>query len=115
MKHWMIWTAGLSVAFGIAAAPVAAADKVASRPAVSKPANPTEDWSITAVNKDSGGFDYCAAGTKVVWDVDVLREGLVRVYRADDPEHPTMFHRGETADAEPAVPGWRMLVDELFD
>ncbi|GEO42438.1 hypothetical protein SAE02_65860 [Skermanella aerolata] len=64
MKHWMIWTAGLSVAFGIAAAPVAAADKVASRPAVSKPANPTEDWSITAVNKDSGGFDYCAAGTR---------------------------------------------------
>ena len=64
MKHWMIWTAGLSVAFGIAAAPVAAADKVASRPAVSKPANPTEDWSITAVTKDSGGFDYCAAGTR---------------------------------------------------
>ncbi|HEX8243051.1 MAG TPA: Uma2 family endonuclease, partial [Longimicrobium sp.] len=27
--------------------------------------------------------DYFAAGTQVVWDVDVLREGLIRVYRAD--------------------------------
>jgi Uma2 family endonuclease len=59
--------------------------------------------------------DYFAAGTRVVWDVDVLREALIRVYRADDPEHPAVFRRGETADAEPAVPGWRFPVDELFD
>jgi Uma2 family endonuclease len=59
--------------------------------------------------------DYFAAGTQVVWDVDVLREGLIRVYRADDPEHPTVYRRGEVAEAEPAVPGWRMPVDELFD
>jgi Uma2 family endonuclease len=59
--------------------------------------------------------DYFAAGTLVVWDVDVLREGVVRVYRADDPEHPTVYRRGEVAEAEPAVPGWRMPVDELFD
>jgi Uma2 family endonuclease len=58
---------------------------------------------------------YFAAGTQVVWDVDVLREGLVRVYRADAPEHPTVYRRGEVAEAEPAVPGWRMAVDELFD
>jgi len=57
---------------------------------------------------------YFAGGTQVVWDVDVLREGCVRVYRADDPEHPTVYRRGEVADAEPAVPGWRMRVDELF-
>jgi Uma2 family endonuclease len=57
---------------------------------------------------------YFAGGTQVVWDVDVLREGVVRVYRSDDPEHPTIYHRGEIADAEPAVPGWRMPVDELF-
>jgi hypothetical protein len=25
-----------------------------------------------------------------------------------------MFRRGDIADAEPAVPGWRMPVDELF-
>jgi len=58
--------------------------------------------------------DYFAAGTLVVWDVDVLREGVVRVYRADDPEHPSIYRRGEVAEAEPAVPGWRMPVDELF-
>ncbi|MFL5384671.1 MAG: Uma2 family endonuclease [Longimicrobiaceae bacterium] len=59
--------------------------------------------------------DYFAAGTKVVWDVDVLREELIRVYRVDDPENPTIYRRGEVADAEPAVPGWRFPVDELFD
>ena len=58
--------------------------------------------------------DYFAAGTKVVWDVDVLREGLVRVYRSGDPEHPTVYRRGEMAEAEPAVPGWTMAMDELF-
>jgi Uma2 family endonuclease len=59
--------------------------------------------------------DYFVAGTKVVWDVDVLGgEDVVRAYRADDPDHPTIFHRGEIADAEPAVPGWTMPVDELF-
>jgi len=59
--------------------------------------------------------DYFAAGTQVVWDVDVLREELIRVYRADDPEHPAIFRRGEVADAEPAVPGWRFPVGELWD
>jgi Uma2 family endonuclease len=58
---------------------------------------------------------YFAEGTRVVWDVDVMRENLVRVYRADDAEHPTVFRRGEVADAEPAVPGWRFPVDELFE
>lgn len=57
---------------------------------------------------------YFAGGTQVMWDVDVLREGLIRVYRPDDPEHPTEVRRGEIADAEPAVPGWRFPVDELF-
>ncbi|HXF60931.1 MAG TPA: Uma2 family endonuclease [Caldilineaceae bacterium] len=33
--------------------------------------------------------DYFAAGTQVVWDVDVLRERVVRVYRASEPDHPT--------------------------
>src|SRR5215207_2736921 len=59
--------------------------------------------------------DYFAAATKVVWDVDVLGGGdVVRVYRAPDPEHPAVYRRGEIAEAEPAVPGWRMPVDELF-
>ncbi|MGQ0591880.1 MAG: Uma2 family endonuclease [Gammaproteobacteria bacterium] len=58
--------------------------------------------------------DYFAAGTLVVWDVDVLRDQVVRVYHAGDPGHPTMYRRGEVAEAEPAVPGWSMPVDRLF-
>ena len=58
--------------------------------------------------------DYFAAGTMVVWDVDVLREQSVRVYRASDPVTPTLRRRGEIADAEPALPGWSMPVDDLF-
>jgi Uma2 family endonuclease len=58
--------------------------------------------------------DYFAAGTLVVWDVDVLKEEVVRVYRASNPEQPQVYHRGEVAEAEPAVPGWVMAVDDLF-
>ena len=59
--------------------------------------------------------EYFAAGTKVVWDVDVLRDEIVRVFRADSPDRPTIYRRGETAEAEPAVPSWKFAVDELFD
>ena len=59
--------------------------------------------------------EYFSVGTRVVWDVDVLREELIRVYRVDDPEHPAIYRRGEIAEAEPAVPGWRFPVQELFD
>ncbi|HYP54078.1 MAG TPA: Uma2 family endonuclease [Pyrinomonadaceae bacterium] len=58
--------------------------------------------------------DYFAAGTLVVWDVDVLRQESITVYRADMPEKPTRYGRGETAEAEPAVPGWTLAVDDLF-
>jgi Uma2 family endonuclease len=58
--------------------------------------------------------DYFAAGTQVVWDVDVLRSEAVTVYRAADPDHPTVYRRGELAEAEPAVPGWTMPVEDLF-
>ncbi|HLM66149.1 MAG TPA: Uma2 family endonuclease [Longimicrobium sp.] len=58
--------------------------------------------------------DYFAAGTQVVWDVDVLREGWVHAYHTGDPENPIVFSRGDVADVEPAVPGWRFAVDELF-
>jgi Uma2 family endonuclease len=59
--------------------------------------------------------DYFAAGTLVVWDVDLLSDNVVRVYRFTDPETLTIYKRGDIAEAEPAVPGWTMLVDELFD
>src|SRR5262245_47216128 len=35
--------------------------------------------------------DYFAAGTLVVWDVDVLRERVVRCYRPENPESPAVF------------------------
>jgi Uma2 family endonuclease len=57
--------------------------------------------------------DYFAAGTVVVWDVDPLAE-TVAVYRVMAPAQPTVYRRGDTAEAEPAVPGWSMPVDELF-
>ncbi len=59
--------------------------------------------------------DYFAAGTSVVWDVDLLSEDVIKVYRAADPGTPQIYRRGEVAEAEPAVPGWKIPVDELFD
>lgn len=59
--------------------------------------------------------DYFACGTVVVWDVDMLSVEVIRSYHVSAPDQPRVFRRGETADAEPAVPGWRLAVDELFD
>ena len=58
--------------------------------------------------------DYFAAGTLVVWDVDLLDVDVVKAYKASDPEHPSVYRRGDLAEAEPAVPGWTMPVDDLF-
>lgn len=57
--------------------------------------------------------DYFAAGTRVVWDLDVLRDQEIRVYRASRPHQPDIFRRGQSADAEPALPGWSFPVDEF--
>ena len=59
--------------------------------------------------------DYFAAGTLVVWDVDLLGDDVVKVYRHSDPDNPTIYRRGDVAEAEPAVPGWKMPVDDLFE
>lgn len=58
--------------------------------------------------------DYFAAGTKVVWDVDVLTSEAVRVYRATDPDNQIVYRRGGLAEAESTVPGWTMPVEDLF-
>ena len=59
--------------------------------------------------------DYFAAGTLVVWDVDLLSVDVIRVFRDGNAEAPAVtFRRGDQADAEPAVPGWTMPVDDLF-
>ena len=55
--------------------------------------------------------DYFQAGTLVVWDVDPLAY-TITAYHHTQP--PVGFHRGQAADAEPAVPGWRINVDEVF-
>jgi Uma2 family endonuclease len=58
--------------------------------------------------------EYFAAGTLVVWDVDLRSDDVVRVYRASEPDEPKVYRRGEVAEAEPAVPGWTLAVDDLF-
>ncbi|HYX28227.1 MAG TPA: Uma2 family endonuclease [Pyrinomonadaceae bacterium] len=57
--------------------------------------------------------DYFAAGTLVVWDVDLLSDAVIKSYRAGETE-PRVYKCGEIAHAEPAVPGWTMAVDDLF-
>ena len=59
--------------------------------------------------------DYFAAGTLIVWDVDVLKGEWIKVYRQDDPDNPTIYYRGEIAEAKPVLPDWQFHVDELFD
>jgi Uma2 family endonuclease len=58
--------------------------------------------------------DYFAAGTQVVWDVDVLREGEIRAYCPALPHQPETFRRGQRAHAEPVLPGWSMRVDDVL-
>jgi Uma2 family endonuclease len=58
--------------------------------------------------------DYFAAGTLVVLDVDVLREKVVRVYRSAEPNRSTTYKTEEAAEAEPALPGWSIVVREIF-
>jgi Uma2 family endonuclease len=57
--------------------------------------------------------DYFEAGTLTVWDVDPQAR-VIRSYDRHDAEHPKVFKLGQEADAEPAVPGWRMPVDHIF-
>lgn len=49
----------------------------------------------------------------MVWDVDPVG-GVIRSYRAGEPGRPRIFAKGQEADAEPALPGWRLAVDRIF-
>ena len=74
------------------------------------------DYGLAAEIKMATKRDeYFAAGTKVVWDVDTDSDTVIRKYTAEAPDAPTEFRRGEVADAEPALPGWTLPVDALFD
>ena len=55
--------------------------------------------------------EYYEAGTSVVWDVDPVAK-LVRRHTADGSVQ--VFATGMDADAEPAMPGWRLSVDWLM-
>jgi Uma2 family endonuclease len=57
--------------------------------------------------------DYFEAGTLVVWDVDAIADQVLK-YLFDAPDQPVVFIRGQVADAEPAVPNWKMVVDAIF-
>jgi Uma2 family endonuclease len=57
--------------------------------------------------------DYFEAGTVVVWDVDPVHE-TIRKYSNDLPDQPEHYVRGQEANAEPAVPGWRLALDRIF-
>ncbi|MDX1945633.1 MAG: Uma2 family endonuclease [Pirellulaceae bacterium] len=57
--------------------------------------------------------DYFEAGTQVVWDVDPEAR-TVTIYRSTSPLTAERFVDGQIADAEPALPGWRLAVSEVF-
>lgn len=70
-----------------------------------------------AAERDLAGkrADYFAAGALVVWDVSLLGAAVVRVFRSGDAENPAaVYGLGQEAEAEPAVPGWTLMVDDLF-
>jgi Uma2 family endonuclease len=98
------WTGGPLTADFIDGAPVFAVE-VRSKDDY----GPTAERAMAAKRAD-----YFAAGTLVVWDVDLFGDDTVHVYRATDPETAMSYRRGAHAEAEPAVPGWSLPVDDLF-
>src|SRR6476659_4340798 len=64
-----------------------------------------EDYGPAAEKKMAAKrADYFAAGTLVVWDVDVLRKKTIRVYRSSAPANPVEYREDGIAEAEPALP-----------
>jgi Uma2 family endonuclease len=57
--------------------------------------------------------EYFAVGAMLVWHVDPVAE-TIDCYYAHSPTKAIRFQRGQVADAEPVVPGWRISVDEVF-
>ena len=56
--------------------------------------------------------EYFAAGTRAVWDVDLLSENVVTLHQPD--AEARVFRRGDVAVAGAALPDWTMTVDEIF-
>jgi len=69
---------------------------------------------VAVLAQEAKRVDYFQAGTLVVWDVDPVNE-VIDCYRASAPTVPIRFVRGQRAHAEPAVPGWTILVNDVFE
>jgi Uma2 family endonuclease len=73
-----------------------------------------DDYGAAAeVEMASKRADYFEAGTQVVWDVDPVAR-TIAAYHAHSPLQPVLFASGQTADAEPALAGWSVAVDDVF-
>jgi Uma2 family endonuclease len=57
--------------------------------------------------------DYFEAGSRIVWDVDPVAE-CIHIYRAETSTMPDTLARGQIADAEPHLPGWRVELSWIF-
>jgi Uma2 family endonuclease len=91
-------------------------DFVETAPAFAAEIRSKDDYGSAAEKQMAAKrAEYFAAGTLVVWDVDLLGEIVIRAYRASTPDIVTAYRRGDVAEAEPAVPGWRFPVEELFE
>ena len=53
----------------------------------------------------------CASGVVILY----WASSVIKYYDTNNPDIPKVFRRGDIADAEPAVPGWRISVNELLD
>jgi Uma2 family endonuclease len=58
--------------------------------------------------------EYFEAGILVIWDVDPKAK-TITMYRAAAPPEAILFRSGQIADAEPAVPGWHIAVEDVFN
>lgn len=90
-------------------------DFVAGAPAFAVEVRSKGDYGPAAEREIAAKIaDYFAAGTLVVWDVDLLSRDVVRNYTPEKPTEPTIFRAGQVADAEPAVPGWTLNVGSIL-
>lgn len=55
---------------------------------------------------------YFAAGTRAVWDVNLLNENVVTLHQSQSASQ--VFRRGDVTNAGAALADWTMPVDEIF-
>jgi len=102
------------VSFHVGAPPANRMRFVEGPPALAVEVRSENDYTDAAIAAMAAKReDYFIAGTLVVWDVDPQAE-TVAVYRASAPHAPVNYRRGDVAEAEPATPGWRIPIAEVF-